>query len=359
MFSPSIFASVFGAAAASGGDVTAPALVSAIIPASGLTLAILYNEPLDTGSVPDPGDFSMSGTSAAVSSVAVAGSTVTLTFDGVVIETDTPLVSYTPGTNPIRDSAGNDAASLTNQSVTNNSEAPPQILTDAEIWYRNGELITNTAGEASAWGNSGSLALDLTGSGDLMLITEADVAFNGLTSLHSRVDNENLVNTNKSLMKFLWDGSDFLHISVTKVTNSGGNQTIFSDSDVSAGNPGILNRYSTTNSAIDWFTVADSTNKKTSINTGESDGAVIVYMVRYESSTTTLKIWANGVLKAAVDYSAFLFSANDSINDWLIADFSTTFLDGKISDLVCIEADISEADALAASAYLGTISGAY
>ena len=102
-------------------DNTAPTLVSAEI--NGTTLTLTYSETLDDASTPDASDFTVAGITAGntVSSVAVSGTTVTLTMANAAVDTDTVTVSYTVGTNPIQDVAGNDAAALTTKSVTNNT----------------------------------------------------------------------------------------------------------------------------------------------------------------------------------------------------------------------------------------------
>jgi uncharacterized repeat protein (TIGR02059 family) len=102
-------------------DTTPPTLSTAAIPSAGTTLVLTYNEALDTGSTPAAGAFSLSGTARTVSSVAVSGSAVTLTLSGAVAIGATVTVSYTAGGAPIRDVAGNNAANLSSQAVTNNS----------------------------------------------------------------------------------------------------------------------------------------------------------------------------------------------------------------------------------------------
>ena len=103
-------------------DTTAPTLSSAT--ANNTTLRLTYNEALDTSSVPeataftvevDRSDVSLSATSP----VAVSGMAVTLTLTNGVGIGKTVKVDYTvPGSNPIQDSAGNDAGALMNRSVT-------------------------------------------------------------------------------------------------------------------------------------------------------------------------------------------------------------------------------------------------
>ena len=88
----------------------------------GATLTLTYGEPLDGSSTLAAGDFTVSGGDQArtVSNAAVSGSAVALTLDLAVEHGETGItVSYTPGTNPIRDVAGNDAEALSRESVTN------------------------------------------------------------------------------------------------------------------------------------------------------------------------------------------------------------------------------------------------
>jgi hypothetical protein len=84
-------------------------------------IVLTYNNTLDSTSVPAVGDFSLSGTSSVVSSVAISGSTVRLTLDETIFIHETVTIGYTAGTNPIRDENEKNAANLVNKSVTNNS----------------------------------------------------------------------------------------------------------------------------------------------------------------------------------------------------------------------------------------------
>ena len=111
--------------AGGGSDVTAPALSTATI--DGTSLVLTYNENLDTASVPAASDFTVTGIAAGttVSTVAISGKAVTLTMANAAVAGDSAVkVSYTPGANKIQDAAGNAAAALTNQAVTNNTGAP-------------------------------------------------------------------------------------------------------------------------------------------------------------------------------------------------------------------------------------------
>ncbi len=100
-------------------DVTPPTLEKAV--ASDNSLKLTYNEPLDSGSTPAAGRFTVrvNGNTRAVTNVSIAGSVVALTLSSSVASGDTITVSYSvPGTNPIQDVAGNDASGLTSRAVT-------------------------------------------------------------------------------------------------------------------------------------------------------------------------------------------------------------------------------------------------
>ena len=88
----------------------------------GATLTLTYGELLDASSTLAAGDFTVSGGDSArtVSNAAVSGSAVALTLDPAVEHGETGVtVSYTPGTNPIRDVAGNEAEALSRVPVSN------------------------------------------------------------------------------------------------------------------------------------------------------------------------------------------------------------------------------------------------
>ena len=114
-------------------DTTAPTLSSSVTNTAGTKITLTYNEALDTASVPANGDFSVTsgGAANAVTNVDVLSTTVTLTLTTTVANGETVLVSYTKGTNPIQDSAGNDAANLTDESTTNNVPAATLPVADA------------------------------------------------------------------------------------------------------------------------------------------------------------------------------------------------------------------------------------
>ena len=75
----------------------------------GATLTLLYDEALDETSEPATGDFAVTvaGSARGVSDVDVSGPRVVLTLASAVEEGEAVTVSYTKGTNPIRDTHAN------------------------------------------------------------------------------------------------------------------------------------------------------------------------------------------------------------------------------------------------------------
>ena len=91
---------------------------------NGTRLTLTYDEALDGGSRPVSGDFTVrvEGARRSVAKVAVSGRELELTLDPAAEHGEAGItVSYTPGTNPIRDAVGNDAEGLSNEPVTNNT----------------------------------------------------------------------------------------------------------------------------------------------------------------------------------------------------------------------------------------------
>ena len=117
------------------GDVTAPTLLSASLNAAGTVLSLAYNETLNATTAPGSAyTVLVNGETFTVSSVAISTSVVQLTLGSAVEAGKTVTVSYaapTPNSYSsnaaVQDTAGNDAISLSAQSVTNNSTAGPDI----------------------------------------------------------------------------------------------------------------------------------------------------------------------------------------------------------------------------------------
>ena len=106
-------------------DMRPPTLSQATV--NGSMLVLTYDETLDDESTPAPSDFvvTAAGSTVGVNAVSVIGATVTLTLATAVEAGQTVTVGYTPGTNPIQDAAGNDAAPLAANPVTDTPEPPP------------------------------------------------------------------------------------------------------------------------------------------------------------------------------------------------------------------------------------------
>jgi len=96
-------------------------------------IRLVYDESLDTESVPDTGDFSVTvnGNPASVTGVGITGefmsfidNWVTLSVIPFINEGDTVTISYTKGGNPIQDTSGNEAVSFADEPVSTDMTAP-------------------------------------------------------------------------------------------------------------------------------------------------------------------------------------------------------------------------------------------
>ncbi|RIV17894.1 hypothetical protein D2Q93_14825 [Alicyclobacillaceae bacterium I2511] len=105
---------------------------------SGNTITLTYNQPLNTNSVPAATDFTLLQNGTAIpllSYVQITGDTVVLTAPSPLISSDTYLLSYTPGTNPVETTSDSPAASFTLQSLT---EAAVTPITDLAASFTGG-----------------------------------------------------------------------------------------------------------------------------------------------------------------------------------------------------------------------------
>jgi uncharacterized repeat protein (TIGR02059 family) len=125
-------------------DRTPPVFSSGALGTNGTTLTLTYNESLNTTTAARPlaSQFvvTSAGNTIPVSSVSVSGSTVTLTLASAGFSGAEILVTYNPPTPDssatnaaIQDVAGNDAASLTNQVVTNSSTQGPPAYVSGQV----------------------------------------------------------------------------------------------------------------------------------------------------------------------------------------------------------------------------------
>lgn len=105
-----------------GSDKTAPALSSAAI--EGANILLTYNEDLDETSVPYASNFyvTVNDVPRQVNGVTVSGKQVRLILQSGVTVGQTVKLSYTIGDRPLRDKSGNNAAALNGQAVSNTTD---------------------------------------------------------------------------------------------------------------------------------------------------------------------------------------------------------------------------------------------
>ena len=142
---------------------------------NGTTLTLTYDEALDGSSTPATGDFTVSGGDRVrtVTAVRVNGSAVDLTLDGGAKHGEAGIqVSYTPGTNPIQDVAGNDAEALSREPVTNDTpDTTPPTVESLAITSNPGSDQTYAEGGRDR--GDGDLQRDGGGGGDAAVKAES------------------------------------------------------------------------------------------------------------------------------------------------------------------------------------------
>ncbi|MGA1610183.1 MAG: SwmB domain-containing protein, partial [Candidatus Nanopelagicaceae bacterium] len=152
-------------------DVTGPAISSATVTSNGSSLELLFNETLSATTAP-ANSFTVSRTlfggssdTITVSSLSSSGSTVTLILASTIFAGDTVTVSYvdpsgSDDTNALQDLVGNDVASFSNQSVTNNStekqSQSPLTITSTTVAYGDDLTLTTSGGSGT-----GTLTFDV------------------------------------------------------------------------------------------------------------------------------------------------------------------------------------------------------
>ena len=151
-------------------DTVVPILDSASVSANNIVLT--YSEILDSTSTPANDDYTIMVTDTATPSptvptvndpVVINGANVMLTLSRNITTTETVRLTYTPGTNPLRDVAGNNAGSLMDEGVERPSQGPMfDDMVDDPQTYTVGTPVDLTLPTAMA-SSSESVDYDLVG----------------------------------------------------------------------------------------------------------------------------------------------------------------------------------------------------
>lgn len=157
----------------SGPDTTAPTVSSRTIPAAGTTIVIVHSEVVSIGAGGN-GGLTLSASGGAVTATYSSGAgtaTLTWTLSRTVNSGETVTASYTQPGDGIEDASGNDLASFSGQSVTNNSTAGGgSYLVEEDC---------EGTGTPSGWTDTGSPNWDYT---TTVLQGSQSVLFNGTSS---------------------------------------------------------------------------------------------------------------------------------------------------------------------------------
>ena len=139
-------------------DAAPPMQVSASV--RGLSLVLVYDEPLDPASMPATGAYTVTATvgatttNPAVSEVSIYGIWVTLALDAAPAAGATVTLAYAPpASNPVQDEAGNDAPAFSGQSVRLGPPPPDleQVL-GVSVTPGNAQLVVTWTAVSTATG---------------------------------------------------------------------------------------------------------------------------------------------------------------------------------------------------------------
>ena len=141
-------------------DAAPPMQVSASV--HGMSLVLVYDEPLDPASMPATGAYTVTATvgatttNPAVSEVSIYGIWVTLALDAAPAAGATVTLAYAPpASNPVQDEAGNDAPAFSGQSVRLGPPPPPPDLaqvTGVGVVPGNAQLVVTWTAVSTATG---------------------------------------------------------------------------------------------------------------------------------------------------------------------------------------------------------------
>ncbi|GGD92359.1 hypothetical protein GCM10010911_58730 [Paenibacillus nasutitermitis] len=146
-------------------------------------IVLTFNNTLDPGSVPVPGNFyvTVNAVSRSVTSIQISGQTVILTMQGTLALGQVIKVSYSGGEKPIKSSAGTAASNFSEREVTNNPDTTPPRQLSGTV---NGNTIiltfsknladigTNATSQFSVTvAGSSRTVTQVSGSGNIVFIT--------------------------------------------------------------------------------------------------------------------------------------------------------------------------------------------
>jgi hypothetical protein len=146
-------------------DNTPPTVTAASVDTTGLILSVTFDEPVGVGAGGSGGwALSNLGTAATLSGFALAGDNLSATWDisRAITDTETPELDYTQPGNGIEDLSGNDLATFTGGTITNNSTVPgaPTFLLEDDLEYVDATAagVGGWTGSGGSWGNTTSPA---------------------------------------------------------------------------------------------------------------------------------------------------------------------------------------------------------
>jgi hypothetical protein len=157
--------------AGGGGDVTAPTLTTATINLAGTSLTLAFSEPVTFGAGGNTGfTVSLTGGSATLTYSSGSGTSLLVyNISRTVSSSETGTTSYTQPGNGIEDAAGNDLATFSGETITNNSSqsgsedwqlpagnfvSAKMVLTDARVVHpRPDSETSSTAFHRNAYPN--------------------------------------------------------------------------------------------------------------------------------------------------------------------------------------------------------------